>query len=263
MWLGVDGGGTKTEFVLFGDDMRAQARFRMGTCHPAQVGFEGMRALLAEGVEAARAHGLQRRCFRLVVADHGHLHDGARGEIVLQMLLQRVHGILVDHAVDVRLLEQLGAVVVVGTRARHAVEAVDAQLYGGVHVDGHVGVGLPCPRNAADAERHKNEAGGKGCDERRAAMPARGAARGLAVDDGKRWLLGVGEAVRGSIRCPRLPLLLNPRERALGEAGGHMHPIEGLMHPLFKLVGHCRASLSCFLPREIHEYTVPSGMPVI
>ena len=55
MWLGVDGGGTKTEFVLFGDDMRAQARFRMGTCHPAQVGFEGMRALLAEGVEAARA----------------------------------------------------------------------------------------------------------------------------------------------------------------------------------------------------------------
>ncbi len=55
MWLGVDGGGTKTEFVLFDEGMRACERFRLGTCHPGQVGLGGMAAVLAEGLERARA----------------------------------------------------------------------------------------------------------------------------------------------------------------------------------------------------------------
>ena len=56
---------------------------------------------------------------------------------------------------------------------------------------------------------------------------------------------------------------LNARERSLGEPCGHMRAVEGPSNAPFKLVGHDRASLSRFFPREIHEYTVPTGMPVI
>ena len=55
MWLGVDGGGTKTEFVLFDEEMRPRERFRLGTCHPGQVGYDGMIAVLGEGVGLASA----------------------------------------------------------------------------------------------------------------------------------------------------------------------------------------------------------------
>lgn len=55
MWLGVDGGGTKTEFVLFDEEMRPRERFRLGTCHPGQVGYDGMTAALGEGVGLASA----------------------------------------------------------------------------------------------------------------------------------------------------------------------------------------------------------------
>lgn len=55
MWIGVDGGGTKTQFVLFDDEMRARQSFRLGTCHPGQVGYDGMAAVIGEGVGLARA----------------------------------------------------------------------------------------------------------------------------------------------------------------------------------------------------------------
>ncbi len=54
-WLGIDGGGTKTQFVLFGDDMRVERTFRLGTCHPGQVGYDGLTAVLREGVSLAVA----------------------------------------------------------------------------------------------------------------------------------------------------------------------------------------------------------------
>ena len=55
MWLGIDGGGTKTEFVLFDGDMCRREAFRLPTCHPTQVGFDGMTRVLAAGLERARA----------------------------------------------------------------------------------------------------------------------------------------------------------------------------------------------------------------
>lgn len=53
MWfLGIDGGGTKTKFDLFDGDMRLRQELRLPTCHPTQVGYDGMAAVLAEGVAA-------------------------------------------------------------------------------------------------------------------------------------------------------------------------------------------------------------------
>ena len=49
MWLGVDGGGTKTAFSLYDDDITFVDRLVLGTCHYSQVGFEGMERVLSEG----------------------------------------------------------------------------------------------------------------------------------------------------------------------------------------------------------------------
>lgn len=57
-WLGIDGGGTKTAFTIYDEDMRALERFELGTCHYAQAGFEGMERVLAEGVARAVSTGL-------------------------------------------------------------------------------------------------------------------------------------------------------------------------------------------------------------
>lgn len=53
MWyLGIDGGGTKTKFDLFDEHMELRQELRLPTCHPGQVGYDGMQAVLAEGVDA-------------------------------------------------------------------------------------------------------------------------------------------------------------------------------------------------------------------
>lgn len=51
-FLGVDGGGTKTAFVLIGADGRELARHEGGSSYHIQVGFEALHALLHEGVHA-------------------------------------------------------------------------------------------------------------------------------------------------------------------------------------------------------------------
>lgn len=57
-WLGIDGGGTKTAFTIYDEDMCPLERFELGTCHYAQAGFEGMERVLAEGVARAAGTGL-------------------------------------------------------------------------------------------------------------------------------------------------------------------------------------------------------------
>lgn len=57
-WLGVDGGGTKTAFTLYDDNMSQLDRFELPTCHYAQVGYAGMQRVFNEGVQRAEASGL-------------------------------------------------------------------------------------------------------------------------------------------------------------------------------------------------------------
>lgn len=51
-YLGVDGGGTKTEFLCIDAEGREVARARTGTTYHLQVGVDGARAALAEGIGA-------------------------------------------------------------------------------------------------------------------------------------------------------------------------------------------------------------------
>ena len=54
-WLGVDGGGTKTRFDLYDGDMNLLQTLRLPTCHVMQVGADGMRTVLEEGVRTLTA----------------------------------------------------------------------------------------------------------------------------------------------------------------------------------------------------------------
>jgi len=53
--LGVDGGGTKTEFVLVDAEGRVRATHQGGSGYYIQIGFDGLHDLLAEGVRAVLA----------------------------------------------------------------------------------------------------------------------------------------------------------------------------------------------------------------
>lgn len=57
-WLGVDGGGTKTAFTLYDENLSQLDRFELPTCHYAQIGYAGMQRVLNEGVRRAEATGL-------------------------------------------------------------------------------------------------------------------------------------------------------------------------------------------------------------
>ena len=50
-YLGIDGGGTKTEFLLADSNGNTLCRTLLGACNPVDVGMEGTKAVLAEGIE--------------------------------------------------------------------------------------------------------------------------------------------------------------------------------------------------------------------
>ncbi|MBE6612154.1 MAG: XRE family transcriptional regulator [Ruminococcaceae bacterium] len=50
--LGIDGGGTKTEFVLFTETGRVKKRRLLPQSNPSTVGFDGCFAILSEGIDA-------------------------------------------------------------------------------------------------------------------------------------------------------------------------------------------------------------------
>jgi N-acetylglucosamine kinase-like BadF-type ATPase len=56
-FLGVDGGGTKTDFLLIDASGRILSRQREGSAYYLETGVEGLRALLAKGITATLAQG--------------------------------------------------------------------------------------------------------------------------------------------------------------------------------------------------------------
>ena len=50
-YLGIDGGGTKTKFTLFNKDLEEISSTTLQTTHIAQVGSEGLRATMQEGID--------------------------------------------------------------------------------------------------------------------------------------------------------------------------------------------------------------------
>jgi len=68
MFLGVDGGGTKTTFLLLGADGRIRARAEGGTCYHPAIGLDGVREVLRRGTQdvlaaAGLPAGAIRRAF--------------------------------------------------------------------------------------------------------------------------------------------------------------------------------------------------------
>jgi len=55
LFLGIDGGGTKTAFTLVSDDGRRLARHEATTSYYVEIGFDALRALLRNGMQAALA----------------------------------------------------------------------------------------------------------------------------------------------------------------------------------------------------------------
>jgi N-acetylglucosamine kinase-like BadF-type ATPase len=55
VFLGVDGGGTKTEFVLIDADGQLRGRHQTATSYYLQIGFDGLRKVLGEGIAAVTA----------------------------------------------------------------------------------------------------------------------------------------------------------------------------------------------------------------
>lgn len=59
MYLGIDGGGTKTAFALVSHDGRLVARANGGSCYHPEIGLDAVRAVLADGVrEVLTAAGI-------------------------------------------------------------------------------------------------------------------------------------------------------------------------------------------------------------
>ncbi|GAA0572738.1 N-acetylglucosamine kinase [Rhizomicrobium electricum] len=55
VFLGVDGGGTKTEFVLIDAAGNVRARYQGATSYYLQIGFDGLEKVLGEGIAAVAA----------------------------------------------------------------------------------------------------------------------------------------------------------------------------------------------------------------
>ena len=54
-YLGVDGGGTKTRFVLLDGDQHVLAQAQLGSAYHPEIGLDGVRSLLAQGVQSVLA----------------------------------------------------------------------------------------------------------------------------------------------------------------------------------------------------------------
>jgi N-acetylglucosamine kinase-like BadF-type ATPase len=76
MYLGIDGGGTKTAFALVSHDGRLLARAARGSCYHPEIGLDAVRAVLADGLhEVLSAAGIRHDA-----VDHAFLGLPAFGE---------------------------------------------------------------------------------------------------------------------------------------------------------------------------------------
>ncbi|KEI05927.1 ATPase [Clostridium botulinum] len=50
-YLGIDGGGTKTAFVLINEEGKILGEIEKSTCHHMQVGFDGFKNIIQQGIE--------------------------------------------------------------------------------------------------------------------------------------------------------------------------------------------------------------------
>lgn len=92
LWLGIDGGGTKTACSLYTDDLHRIDQLILPTCHYAQAGFEGMERILAQAVlwasERARAASESAQDLGVACAICGY-GEGAEASARIEQAVER------------------------------------------------------------------------------------------------------------------------------------------------------------------------------
>lgn len=90
-WLGIDAGGIKTAFSLYDDKLQQLDRFELPTSHYAQAGFDGMRAILAEGIARAESSELLNGNFGIGIGMCGY-GEGAEATARIERTVAEVAG---------------------------------------------------------------------------------------------------------------------------------------------------------------------------
>ena len=96
--IGIDGGGTKTEFVAFAESGNVLDRFVLGGSNPNAVGIEQSALLLQEGIDRiVSVHGAVRGVF---VGASGFL-TGGNGKIIEKILKERYPNVILRCETDI------------------------------------------------------------------------------------------------------------------------------------------------------------------
>ena len=98
MMIGVDGGGSKTEFILFDEDGTIVENTVLGGCNPNSVGIEGSASLLADGIERLRS---EHPSIRGVYIGSAGFKTGGNGKKVEKLLCKRYPNIKIRCDTDI------------------------------------------------------------------------------------------------------------------------------------------------------------------
>lgn len=90
-WLGIDAGGTKTAFATYDETLTQLDRFELPTSHYAQAGFDGMEAVLAEGIARAEAAGLLGEQYAIGIGMCGY-GEGTTSTARIEQIVAKVAG---------------------------------------------------------------------------------------------------------------------------------------------------------------------------
>lgn len=90
-WLGIDAGGTKTAFATYDETLTQLDRFELPTSHYAQAGFDGMEAVLAEGIARAEAAGLLGEQYGIGIGMCGY-GEGTTSTARIEQIVAKVAG---------------------------------------------------------------------------------------------------------------------------------------------------------------------------
>lgn len=118
-YLGIDGGGTKTAFLLENEQGEAVAEATLGSTNPNDVGFERCFAILEEGI-AEVTEGIDRSHIAVFAGIAGGGLSGKNVELIAQKLSSLGFGFFcngsdVENALEVALHGENGVAVIAGT----------------------------------------------------------------------------------------------------------------------------------------------------
>ena len=97
VFLGIDGGGTKTSFLMLDGDGRLLARHVSGSSYYLEIGFDALGALLRDGV----AETLKQRAYKIadrqlsaveqtMRLEDQEVTDGKRRQIAIQQQIEKL-----------------------------------------------------------------------------------------------------------------------------------------------------------------------------